>query len=195
MAQTLSEQGSSHPLRRSLLGLSVQSMLGSNTHSVMNESSLTLINGAPPLPTVQNLANDPTNLGKLIVVRFTLWLCMHLVRALFSRESIGHSSSLRIVPCDTYHKIKSHSRMLGHLSAVYCVGFDRTGRYIFTVSWADMDVVICVTFSITFLIGSWWPLTQNLECVRRAAPVDSSWPWWWNNRLRSEPRKHIASLG
>ena len=29
-------------------------------------------------------------------------------------------------------------RILGHLSAVYCVLFDRTGQYIFTVCWENV---------------------------------------------------------
>lgn len=33
-----------------------------------------------------------------------------------------------------YQHIKMHRRILGHLSAVYCVAFDRTGHRIFTVS-------------------------------------------------------------
>lgn len=109
-------------------------MLGPKTNPVMNESSLVLKNGVPPLPTVQNLANDPSNLGKLDITRCSSSQFLRLVRALVSRETIGHSKSLRTTSCDIYHKIKSHTRMLGHLSAVYCVGFDRTGRYIFTVS-------------------------------------------------------------
>ena len=32
-----------------------------------------------------------------------------------------------------YENIKLHSRKLGHLSAVYCVLYDRTGEAIFTV--------------------------------------------------------------
>lgn len=37
-------------------------------------------------------------------------------------------------PENMYQHIKMHRRILGHLSAVYCVAFDRTGHRIFTVS-------------------------------------------------------------
>ena len=37
-------------------------------------------------------------------------------------------------PTKMYSKMTLLSRSLGHLSAVYCVAFDRTGEYIFTVS-------------------------------------------------------------
>lgn len=35
---------------------------------------------------------------------------------------------------EIYKSSNAHKRILGHLSAVYCVIFDRTGRYIITVS-------------------------------------------------------------
>ncbi|KAG7274129.1 hypothetical protein CRUP_011464 [Coryphaenoides rupestris] len=50
------------------------------------------------------------------------------------------------VPTLTYQHMKTHKRILGHLSSVYCVAFDRTGRRIFTGSddclvkiWATDD--------------------------------------------------------
>ncbi|XP_048458714.1 bromodomain and WD repeat-containing protein 3-like isoform X1 [Rhincodon typus] len=44
----------------------------------------------------------------------------------------GHFGS--IFPTCTYQHIKMHRRILGHLSSVYCVAFDRTGHRIFTGS-------------------------------------------------------------
>ncbi|KAM4795606.1 bromodomain and WD repeat-containing protein 1 [Rhinophrynus dorsalis] len=37
-------------------------------------------------------------------------------------------------PVNMYQQIKMHKRILGHLSSVYCVAFDRTGQRIFTGS-------------------------------------------------------------
>ena len=45
----------------------------------------------------------------------------------------GQAVFKHIIPDEMYENIKLHSRKLGHLSAVYCVLFDRTGSAIFTV--------------------------------------------------------------
>uniref|UniRef100_A0A674A4L3 Bromodomain and WD repeat domain containing 3 n=1 Tax=Salmo trutta TaxID=8032 RepID=A0A674A4L3_SALTR len=45
--------------------------------------------------------------------------------------SIG---KLHALPSYTYQHMKMHRRILGHLSSVYCVAFDRSGRRIFTGS-------------------------------------------------------------
>ncbi|KAM4045665.1 bromodomain and WD repeat-containing protein 1 [Anomaloglossus baeobatrachus] len=49
-------------------------------------------------------------------------------------------------PVTMYQQIKMHKRILGHLSSVYCVAFDRTGQRIFTGSddclvkvWSALD--------------------------------------------------------
>lgn len=39
-------------------------------------------------------------------------------RHLFRKEQLG--------------ALHQHTRILGHLSSIFCVAFDRTGRYIFT---------------------------------------------------------------
>lgn len=54
------------------------------------------------------------------------------VNELTSRE-YGGPSSIKRIPTFLYHRIVSYRRLLGHLSSVYCVCFDRSGRYIFTV--------------------------------------------------------------
>lgn len=50
------------------------------------------------------------------------------------QEMSGQSRTDHACPNHFYTKINMHARKLGHLSAVYCVSFDRTGNYIFTVS-------------------------------------------------------------
>ncbi|CAJ0933418.1 unnamed protein product, partial [Ranitomeya imitator] len=51
-----------------------------------------------------------------------------------------------VFPVSMYQQIKMHKRILGHLSSVYCVAFDRTGQRIFTGSddclvkvWSALD--------------------------------------------------------
>ncbi|EHH53197.1 hypothetical protein EGM_13785 [Macaca fascicularis] len=51
---------------------------------------------------------------------------------LFSRKLNGKYRLERLVPTAVYQHMKMHKRILGHLSSVYCVTFDRTGRRIFT---------------------------------------------------------------
>lgn len=48
------------------------------------------------------------------------------------QEMSGQSRTDHACPNHFYTKINMHARKLGHLSAVYCVSFDRTGNYIFT---------------------------------------------------------------
>ncbi|XP_040839594.1 PH-interacting protein isoform X3 [Ochotona curzoniae] len=65
---------------------------------------------------------------------------------LFSRKLNGKYRLEQLVPTAVYQHMKMHKRILGHLSSVYCVTFDRTGRRIFTGSddclvkiWATDD--------------------------------------------------------
>lgn len=57
-----------------------------------------------------------------------------LVRAITGREITGAASggSRSCPPASLYRQVALQARVLGHLSAVYCVGFDRTGKYAFT---------------------------------------------------------------
>ncbi len=56
------------------------------------------------------------------------------VNSLISRENSGPLTLRQLLPTKCYDKMRKYRRLLGHLSSVYCVSFDRTGRYIFTVS-------------------------------------------------------------
>ncbi|XP_057373055.1 bromodomain and WD repeat-containing protein 3-like [Daphnia carinata] len=54
------------------------------------------------------------------------------VSLLFGREFTGSFDQRAIAPAKLYSRVQLFCRTLGHLSAVYCVLFDRTGQYIFT---------------------------------------------------------------
>ncbi|KAH8382855.1 hypothetical protein KR009_005611, partial [Drosophila setifemur] len=56
----------------------------------------------------------------------------NLIRVLAGREHGGQVRRKLLVPTDLYRKTKLLRRTVGHLSSVYCVLFDRTGRYIIT---------------------------------------------------------------
>lgn len=51
-----------------------------------------------------------------------------------ARQATGTARFGQVLPSSSYQHMKIHKRILGHLSSVYCVAFDRTGRRIFTVS-------------------------------------------------------------
>ncbi|XP_060626304.2 bromodomain and WD repeat-containing protein 1 isoform X2 [Anolis sagrei] len=57
-----------------------------------------------------------------------------LVEINYARQLTGCTRSSSSLPVNMYQHIKMHRRILGHLSAVYCVAFDRTGHRIFTGS-------------------------------------------------------------
>ena len=50
------------------------------------------------------------------------------------RRERGRCTEAQLVQPELFKSVNNHKRILGHLSAVYCVCFDRTGRYILTVS-------------------------------------------------------------
>lgn len=56
------------------------------------------------------------------------------VKILRGRELTGAQRFSSICPVSNYERMRLHRRILGHLSAVYCIAFDRTGLRIFTVS-------------------------------------------------------------
>ncbi|XP_054829123.1 bromodomain and WD repeat-containing protein 1 isoform X6 [Eublepharis macularius] len=58
----------------------------------------------------------------------------NLVEVNYAKQLTGWTRSSSSFPGNMYQHIKMHRRILGHLSAVYCVAFDRTGHRIFTGS-------------------------------------------------------------
>lgn len=61
-------------------------------------------------------------------------LSSYQVSTMGARQATGFARFGQALPSSTYQHMKIHKRILGHLSSVYCVAFDRTGRRIFTVS-------------------------------------------------------------
>lgn len=58
----------------------------------------------------------------------------NIVNVLYGRQSSGPLVRRQAIPTSFYSKTGLLRQTLGHLSAVYCVLFDRTGKYIVTVS-------------------------------------------------------------
>ncbi|XP_077162262.1 PH-interacting protein isoform X3 [Paroedura picta] len=117
---------------QTLLGAGRQSLLRTNKsckHVVWKGSALAALHcGRPP--------ESPVNYGSPPSIAETL----------FSRKLNGKYRLEHLIPTAIYQHMKMHKRILGHLSSVYCVTFDRTGRRIFTGSddclvkiWATDD--------------------------------------------------------
>uniref|UniRef100_A0A672N7Y5 Pleckstrin homology domain interacting protein n=1 Tax=Sinocyclocheilus grahami TaxID=75366 RepID=A0A672N7Y5_SINGR len=114
------EVPASVPGVNSLLGAGRQSVLRTNKsckHVVWKGSALAALHcGRPPEPPV--IYGSPPN----------------IVETIYSRRLNGSYRLGQLVPTAVYQHMKMHKRILGHLSSVYCVTFDRTGRRIFTGS-------------------------------------------------------------
>uniref|UniRef100_A0A8C8SKR5 Pleckstrin homology domain interacting protein n=1 Tax=Pelusios castaneus TaxID=367368 RepID=A0A8C8SKR5_9SAUR len=112
---------------QTLLGAGRQSLLRTNKsckHVVWKGSALAALHcGRPPESPINY--GSPPSIGKKLNGKYRLE---------------------QLVPTAVYQHMKMHKRILGHLSSVYCVTFDRTGRRIFTGSddclvkiWATDD--------------------------------------------------------
>lgn len=67
------------------------------------------------------------------------------------KQLTGCSTFSTAFPGTMYQHIKMHRRILGHLSAVYCVAFDRTGHRIFTVRRLSSWVLV----PLEHLVDAW----------------------------------------
>uniref|UniRef100_A0A8C4HYM9 PH-interacting protein n=1 Tax=Dicentrarchus labrax TaxID=13489 RepID=A0A8C4HYM9_DICLA len=114
------EVPASVPGLTSLLGAGRQNLLRTTKsckHVVWKGSALAALHcGRPPEPPI--IYGSPPN----------------IVETSFSRRLNGSYRLRQLVPTAVYQHMKMHKRILGHLSSVYCVTFDRTGRRIFTGS-------------------------------------------------------------
>ncbi|XP_046581352.1 bromodomain and WD repeat-containing protein 3-like [Haliotis rubra] len=102
---------------RSLLGAGSLSLLRTVENSRQTKwasSQLAVLHHAEPLQPPRNIAH------------------FSLCSMVKGRELTGRSRRDLIFPGHQYSHVSLHDRKLGHLSAVYCVSFDRTGQYIFT---------------------------------------------------------------
>ncbi|KAM3602893.1 uncharacterized protein V6R79_012963 [Siganus canaliculatus] len=114
------EVPASVPGLTSLLGAGRQNLLRTSKsckHVVWKGSALAALHcGRPPEPPI--IYGSPPN----------------IVETSFGRRLNGSYRLRQLVPTAVYQHMKMHKRILGHLSSVYCLTFDRTGRRIFTGS-------------------------------------------------------------
>ncbi|XP_062323853.1 PH-interacting protein isoform X1 [Osmerus eperlanus] len=114
------EVPASVPGVHSLLGAGRQDLLRTSKsckHVVWKGSALAALHcGRPPEPPI--IYGSPPN----------------IVETSHGRRLNGSYRLGQLLPTALYQHMKMHKRILGHLSSVYCVTFDRTGRRIFTGS-------------------------------------------------------------
>jgi len=107
--------------------LSVNTLLGSGSQSLLRTSSdihhhneshffLSRPHNAPLKPSSKKAHHYSQN----------------IVNILNSRQVCGRAPTSSILPTHLYERFIRCKRLLGHLACVYCVSFDRTGRFIFT---------------------------------------------------------------
>lgn len=63
----------------------------------------------------------------------------HISQTLFSRQLAGPKPITHLLPVGFYEQYQKYNRVLGHLSSVFCVLFDRTGRFL--VTGADDTII------------------------------------------------------
>ncbi|KAF4026946.1 hypothetical protein G4228_018738, partial [Cervus hanglu yarkandensis] len=116
----------------------------------------------------------------------------NVVNITSARQLTGCSRFSHIFPSAAYQHIKMHKRILGHLSSVYCVAFDRSGRRIFTGSddclvkiWATDDGRLLATlrghsaeisdmavnYENTLIAAGSCDKVVRVWCLRTCAPV------------------------
>ncbi|KAL7842664.1 hypothetical protein SRHO_G00243530 [Serrasalmus rhombeus] len=116
----------------------------------------------------------------------------NLVEVCRGRELTGTQRFSFVHPVSNYQHLKMHRRILGHLSAVYCIAFDRTGSRIFTGSddalvkiWSSFDgrlhstlrghhaeiSDLAVNQENTLIAAGSCDKTIRVWCLRTCAPV------------------------
>lgn len=117
----------------------------------------------------------------------------NIVNVLYGRESAGPIIRRQAIPTRFYVNQNLLRRTLGHLSAVYCVLFDRSGKYIITVNnFTKFRKEICINL-INNILGRWWFTRQTLECNWRSPLNYFPRSICRNHRYRHQPRKHNVS--
>uniref|UniRef100_A0A674DL68 Bromodomain and WD repeat domain containing 1 n=1 Tax=Salmo trutta TaxID=8032 RepID=A0A674DL68_SALTR len=161
----------------SLLGTGRQSLLRTSkgVELYMKGSSFAALHRGRP-PEMHLNCRDPPN----------------LVEVYRGRELTGTQRFSTVNPVSNYQHMRMHRRILGHLSAVYCIAFDRTGLRIFTGSddclvkiWSSFDgrlhstlrghsaeiSDLAVSFENTLMAAGSCDKTIRVWCLRTCAPM------------------------
>ncbi|XP_055500126.1 bromodomain and WD repeat-containing protein 3 isoform X1 [Leucoraja erinacea] len=163
---------------QTLLGVGRQSLLRTIKdckHVVWKGSAFAALHrGRPPEP--------PVSYGK----------CPNAVNIVTSKQLTGCGRHSHVFPVVAYQHVKMYKRILGHLSSVYCIAFDRSGRRIFTGSddclvkiWATDDGRLlstlrghsaeisdmAVNYENTLIAAGSCDKVIRVWCLRTCAPI------------------------
>ncbi|XP_078068075.1 bromodomain and WD repeat-containing protein 3 isoform X4 [Mustelus asterias] len=163
---------------QTLLGVGRQSLLRTKKdckHVAWKGSAFAALHrGRPPEP--------PANYGK----------SPNIVNITNVKQLTGFGRRSHVFPVIVYQHVKMYKRILGHLSSVYCVAFDRTGRRIFTGSddclvkiWATDDGRLlstlrghsaeisdmAVNYENTLIAAGSCDKVIRVWCLRTCAPI------------------------
>nr|XP_042900539.1 bromodomain and WD repeat-containing protein 3 [Parasteatoda tepidariorum] len=164
----------------SLLGVGRQSFLRTKEDlqkpRCQSSNLIARKNGMPLLPSQAAQSTYPPNIAQVLM----------------SRELSGSLSCAHTFTPKVYARQQNYRRLLGHLSSVYCVLFDRTGKYIFTGAddllvkiWCATDgrllatlrghsaeiTDMAVNYENTLLAAGSCDKTIRVWCLRTTAPV------------------------
>ncbi|XP_077165128.1 bromodomain and WD repeat-containing protein 3 isoform X4 [Paroedura picta] len=162
---------------RTLLGVGRQSLLraAKDCRNARKGSAFAALHRGRPLALPLNCGKPP-----------------NVVNLICARPVTAYGRFSHLFPTAFYQHIKLHKRILGHLSAVYCVAFDRSGRRIFTGSddylvkiWATDDgrllstlrghsaeiSDLAVNYENTLLAAGSCDKVVRVWCLRTCAPI------------------------
>lgn len=134
---------------QSLLGAGRQSLLRTRESCVRPKTITDHCTRIHAMPLQESLNRRPVNnIGsfgfsnqKCINIQLNMVFVQQTVQVLIGRQSAGPIIRRQAVGTGFYGKIELLRRTLGHLSAVYCVLFDRSGKYIITVRTDQLNYI------------------------------------------------------
>uniref|UniRef100_A0A7N6AJS1 Bromo domain-containing protein n=1 Tax=Anabas testudineus TaxID=64144 RepID=A0A7N6AJS1_ANATE len=141
---------------------------------------------------VLRTAKGTCTVAVIFIPRQMIDILSSTVKVHRGRELTGVQRFSSINPVSNYEHMRLHRRILGHLSAVYCIAFDRTGLRIFTGSddclvkiWSSFDgrlhstlrghsaeiTDLAVNYENTLIAAGSCDKTIRVWCLRTCAPV------------------------
>ncbi|XP_055320942.1 bromodomain and WD repeat-containing protein 3 isoform X2 [Sitodiplosis mosellana] len=129
----------------------IQSLLGAGRQSALRSET----NSSKP----KSLVDYCTRIHSMPLLDSNRKFTHNLVKVLYGRESSGSCTRKLAITNQFYSKAQLQRRTLGHLSAVYCVLFDRSGKYI-------------ITGADDLLVKLWSAIDGRLLCTFRGASAE-----------------------
>ncbi|CAH1798894.1 unnamed protein product [Owenia fusiformis] len=130
--------------------------------------------------------------GKPLKPPLTMKQAPNFIHAYNAWRFSGMARPQELMASTLFNKLTMHKRSLGHLSAVYCVAYDRTGKYIFTGAddhlvkiWSALDgrllatlrghaaeiTDMTVNFENTLLASGSCDKCIRVWCLKTTAPI------------------------